>query len=89
MELKNISSKNDDSLGTIKTCSQSGCNHENVQYSHCVSCESDLKGECANISDASALIGKCEGQYPYDRRGCFTLNKGKQIFYYSRTYFTF
>lgn len=77
VELTNISSASADNLESITTCSQSGCNNGNIMYSHCVLCESDVKGKCATLSDASVFIGQCEGIYSHDRRGCYTLNKGK------------
>ncbi|XP_031624689.1 prestalk protein-like isoform X2 [Contarinia nasturtii] len=60
-------------------CRTSTCNYDNVIRSSCVSCESGLKGKCAEISDEKSLVKQCEGTYPYEYRGCFTIMKNKTV----------
>lgn len=55
----------------IDVCMESGCNNENIEYSHCINCESDRGGPCSVIS--KDLSKQCLGIYPYDKRGCFTM----------------
>lgn len=65
----------DDSLESVKTCSETGCNDRNVLHSYCMLCTSDLKGKCAEISDPDVHTTQCKGTYPYEKRGCYTLTK--------------
>lgn len=44
-----------------------------MAHSYCLSCESELDGDCVSISDRESLTKQCEGTYPYDKRGCYTL----------------
>lgn len=60
----------------VLLCSESGCNNENVLHSQCVTCTSDLQGECADITNKDGFLQQCEGIYPYEKRGCYTLVKG-------------
>lgn len=58
-------------------CFGSGCNTKNARYSWCLSCKSTDKGDCADVSNSSSYIKKCDGQtYPYSQRGCYVDHKG-------------
>lgn len=57
-------------------CSTNGCNIENVKFSWCLRCKSDLDGECGQISNLNEFIDRCDIlPYPYSKRGCFTINQ--------------
>lgn len=66
-----------DSTENIEICSGFGCNSENILHSQCVSCESDVDGECAKVENKDSFMKKCEGTYPHEKRGCYTLVKSK------------
>lgn len=60
-----------------KTCLESGCNGENIRFSRCLSCNSDIKGNCSKVQDPLQYIQSCDHlNYPFDRRGCYTAMKG-------------
>lgn len=60
-----------------ETCLESGCNRINLQYSHCVSCESPLGGNCTTISEPKRNSKECKGIYTFSKRGCFTFINSK------------
>lgn len=62
-----------------KKCHQADCNNENVRYDRCAICQSGVNGECSTLQDKSNFIKSCNGPYPYDKRGCFTMVQSKQI----------
>lgn len=66
-----------DSIENVEFCSESGCNIENTLHSQCVSCESDVDGECAKVANKDSFMKKCDGTYPFEKRGCYTLVKSK------------
>lgn len=59
----------------VNYCHKSGCNNGNILYSHCLSCKSNLKGECALLSDPDSHVAQCKGIYSHEQRGCYTLTK--------------
>lgn len=49
------------------------------EHSYCVNCESGLDGNCVSISNPETLTIQCEGTYPDEKRGCYTLITGEQF----------
>lgn len=63
-----------------KCTEKDGCNNWNARYNWCLVCESDVKGDCGTISDASVHGEQCDkpSTYSYSRSGCFTIYKGRK-----------
>lgn len=54
------------------TCTGDYCNNANAHFSSCVQCGSDIKGNCAVLSNFENNVGKCErSPYPFSKRGCY------------------
>ncbi|XP_055309662.1 uncharacterized protein LOC129573299 [Sitodiplosis mosellana] len=64
-----------------ESCHNSGCNYKNIIYSKCVSCQSGFDGGCVTIydNDLDSVIEECQGQYSYDKRGCYTMLKNETV----------
>lgn len=61
-------------------CFSKGCNTQNVRFSWCLRCQSDINGNCAKVSDPNEFIEECDHlSYPYDKRGCYTMSIGNSI----------
>lgn len=63
----------------IDLCMEPGCNSENILYSHCIMCKSGLDGDCATITYPIIQTKQCIGTYSHEKRGCYTMVKGKHI----------
>lgn len=74
---------NQEHVQTI-TCTESGCNIENTQFSTCIHCESHLGERCDDILDPKPFSKQCQGIYSHNDRGCFTMIKG--MIKYVRTF---
>ncbi|XP_055308419.1 uncharacterized protein LOC129572481 [Sitodiplosis mosellana] len=61
-------------------CLRKGCNTQNVRHSWCLRCQSDVKGDCAKISNPNEFIEECDHlPYTYSKRGCYTIFRGGNV----------